>query len=275
MTATVQTAAEPAASLHQRIRADIEARILSEEWPPGHRIPFEHELMAQYGCARMTVNKAIAGLVAAGLVERRRRAGSFVAQPRLHSAMLHIPDIPVEVAARGETYSYVLLGRRRRLANEKDPVDFSEQSETREVLELSCLHSANGRPLGLEERLISLASVPEAAEADFAATPPGSWLLRHVPWTEAEHRIRAVGANARAAEALRVPRGAACLEPRAPHLARRRDRHLCAPVLPRRRLRPRRALLAAGVARVGNRGDLILEVPGCEPGLEGSLVQSW
>lgn len=211
MTATVQTAAEPAASLHQRIRADIEARILSGEWPPGHRIPFEHELMAQYGCARMTVNKAIASLVAAGLVERRRRAGSFVAQPRLHSAMLHIPDIPIEVAARGETYSYVLLGRRRRLANEKDPVDFSASSETREVLELSCLHSANGRPLGLEERLISLASVPEAAEADFAATPPGSWLLRHVPWTEAEHRIRAVGANARAAEALRVPRGAACL----------------------------------------------------------------
>ncbi|WP_246659615.1 histidine utilization repressor [Ancylobacter moscoviensis] len=213
MTATVHipAATDPVPTLHQRIRADLEAKILSGEWPPGHRIPFEHELMVQYGCARMTVNKVIAGLVAAGLVERRRRAGSFVAQPRLHSAMLHIPDIPSEIAARGESYSYTLLRRRCRPATAKDPADLQAQGQPREVLDLSCLHLANGRPLALEDRLISLSSVPEAAETDFAATPPGSWLLRHVPWTEAEHRICAVGASARAAEALRVPKGTACL----------------------------------------------------------------
>ena len=31
-------------SLHERILGDIEGRILSGEWAPGHRIPFEHEL---------------------------------------------------------------------------------------------------------------------------------------------------------------------------------------------------------------------------------------
>jgi len=35
--------------------------------------------MAQYGCARATVNKAVSALAAAGLIERHRRAGSFVA----------------------------------------------------------------------------------------------------------------------------------------------------------------------------------------------------
>ena len=34
-------------SLYKRIRLDIERRILTGEWPPGHRIPFEHEIMAQ------------------------------------------------------------------------------------------------------------------------------------------------------------------------------------------------------------------------------------
>ncbi|MBS9475751.1 histidine utilization repressor [Ancylobacter radicis] len=193
--------------LGQRIRADLEGKILSGAWPPGHRIPFEHELMAQYGCARMTVNKVIAGLVAAGLVERRRRAGSFVAQPRIHSAVLRIPDIPAEIAARGETYGYRLISRKRRTAEAAEPPGLDGQ----EVLDLSCLHLANGRPLALEARLISLAAVPEAADADFAATPPGSWLLRHVPWTEAEHRISAVGASAREAEALGLAKGAACL----------------------------------------------------------------
>ncbi len=46
--------------LHRRIRSDIAERILSGEWPPGFRIPFEHELMADYDCSRMTVSKALA-----------------------------------------------------------------------------------------------------------------------------------------------------------------------------------------------------------------------
>lgn len=61
-------ALDTASTLHQRIRADIGERIRSGAWSPGHRIPFEHELMAQYGCSRMTVNKALSPLA-----ERARR----------------------------------------------------------------------------------------------------------------------------------------------------------------------------------------------------------
>ena len=45
--------------LHQQIRDDIERLIRSGALQPGQRIPFEHELMAQYGVSRMTVNKAL------------------------------------------------------------------------------------------------------------------------------------------------------------------------------------------------------------------------
>ncbi|MCJ8141415.1 histidine utilization repressor [Ancylobacter sp. A5.8] len=208
--ATLKATTEASLTLHQRIRADIENRILSGEWPPGHRIPFEHELMAQYGCARMTVNKVIAGLAAAGLIERRRRAGSFVAQPRIHSAVLQIPDIQVEIPARGETYGYELIHCRRRLANADDPLE-SALADGADVLDIRCRHFAGGRPLALEERLIGLSVVPEAADADFSTVPPGTWLLNHVPWTEAEHRISALNATARMAEGLSVAKGAACL----------------------------------------------------------------
>ena len=60
----VVEAKEP--SLHRRILEDVEGKILSGEWPPGHRIPFEHELTEQYQCSRMTVNKAITELVKRG-----------------------------------------------------------------------------------------------------------------------------------------------------------------------------------------------------------------
>ena len=63
-------------TLYKQIRLDIERRILTGEWPPGHRIPFEHELMTRYGCSRMTVSKALSELAQADLIERRRRARS-------------------------------------------------------------------------------------------------------------------------------------------------------------------------------------------------------
>jgi GntR family histidine utilization transcriptional repressor len=201
---------EAGVSLHHRIRSDLEAKILSGQWHPGHRIPYEHELMAQYGCARMTVNRAIAALASAGLIERRRRAGSFVAQPRMQSAVLEIPDIPAEVAQRGGEYGYELLSLRRRLVTSQDrpQAGFGEGDE---VLELRCRHLADGAPLAVEDRLIGLAMVPEAAEVDFSSVPPGSWLLGHVPWTAAEHRITAVNAGLRDAKPLGVAKGAACL----------------------------------------------------------------
>ena len=59
------------AALYQRIRNDLEARIMSGAWPPGHRVPFEHELMETYSCSRMTVNKVLSALADTGLVVRR------------------------------------------------------------------------------------------------------------------------------------------------------------------------------------------------------------
>lgn len=200
---------EPA-TLHDQIRAGIEANILSGVWRPGDRIPFEHELMTQFGCARMTVSKAVASLVDAGLVVRRRRAGSFVAQPRMHAAILEIPDIQAEITTRGQVYGLKLLSRRRRKprAGVSDEVTLAAGGD---LLSIRCLHLATGRPFAIENRLISLPNVPEAEFADFSAIAPGTWLLGHVQWTEAEHRIAAISADAPTAAQLAVPKGAACL----------------------------------------------------------------
>lgn len=197
-------------TLHERIRAEIEDRILTGLWKPGHRIPYEHELTAQFGCARMTVNKAIASLVDAGLIVRRRRVGSFVAQPRIHSAVLAIPDIQAEIAGRGAVYGLKLLSRQRRKPARAQPEEL-KLAEGGDLLVLRCLHMADGQPFALEDRQISLAAVPEAEAADFSAVPPGTWLLDHVPWTEAEHRIAAINADAETARLLAVAEGTACL----------------------------------------------------------------
>lgn len=194
--------------LHRRIYADLERRILSGDWAPGQRIPFEHELTAAYGCSRMTVNKAISELAGRGLVTRRRRAGTFVAQPKAHAAVLAIPDLRAEALERGQSYGYRLLERREREAATADEAELAADGR---LLDLACLHSADGPPLALERRLIALAAAPEASMVDFATVPPGSWLLDSAPWTEAENRIAAIEADAHAARLLELSPGAACL----------------------------------------------------------------
>jgi GntR family histidine utilization transcriptional repressor len=197
-------------TLYKQIRLYIERQILTGEWPPGHRIPFEHELMVRYGCSRMTVNKALSELAQADLIERRRRAGTFVRRPKFLSAVLQITDIRAEITAVGRSYGYELIQCSRRVADAADRARLGVR-KTGKVVAIACRHSADNVPFAIEDRLIDLDAVPEAATADFAIEPPGSWLLHHVPWTEAEHAISAIVADEPAAAALDIAIGAPCL----------------------------------------------------------------
>ena len=202
--------AENGGSLHRRIIAEIEGRILSGDWPPGWRIPFEHELTAQYGCSRMTVSKALTQLASAGLIERRRKAGSFVTRPHSQSAVLEIPDVKAEVAALGLPYRFAIVARSKRRATRADRARFAVDANAW-VLAMICRHDAAQRPFCLEDRLINLSAARDAADEPFIALSPGAWLVRRVPWTRAEHRISAAAARDEVAGALNVAEGTPCL----------------------------------------------------------------
>lgn len=190
-------------TLHQRILSDLQNLILSGEWAPGRKIPVEHELMKQYKCSRMTVSKVLTQLANASMIERRRKLGSFVSRPHSQSAVLTIPDIKAEVTALGQPYTFQVLHRvKRRSTREDKALLVSEKSIP--VLELVCLHLAGTQPFCYEQRLINLEAVPQVAKETFEYMPPGTWLLHSVPWSLAEHRIRASEADAEIAAALKI-----------------------------------------------------------------------
>jgi len=189
------------------IRSDIEGRIASGEWKPGFRIPFEHELVSQYGCARATVGKALTALVRAGLIERRRKAGSFVAHPHVHAAVLDIPDIGAAIAQRTGAYHFELVSSDVTASDNRSP-DFAGATKLRRIVGI---HHGRSGPFAFEDRTINLDAVPQARDADFSLEPPSTWLLGHVPWSEARHRISAIGASPDMARKLKVAKGTACL----------------------------------------------------------------
>jgi GntR family histidine utilization transcriptional repressor len=197
-------------SLHQRILSDIQSNIMSGRWEPGRRIPVEHELMVQYRCSRMTVNKVLTQLAREGIIERRRKVGSFVCRPHSQSAVLSIADIKAEVEALKQPYRFEIIERHKRRATRADRT-LMGTDENMPVLELVCRHFAKDQPFCDEHRLINLHAVPAAADVDFSEISPGAWLLRQVPWNVAEHRIRASGATPEVAARLKVKTGSPCL----------------------------------------------------------------
>ena len=207
--ATVRTKAAPI-SLHQRILSDIQRKILTGEWGPGRRIPVEHELMIQYRCSRMTVSKVLTQLAQAGIIERRRKIGSFVSRPHSQSAVLSIPDIKAEVSALGLPYSYEVLERQKRRSTREDRV-LLDAEDSVPLVAVVCRHLAKDQPFCLEERLINLDAVPQAGTEAFTELSPGAWLLQRVPWMVAEHRIRSAGATAESAALLKIKAKTPCL----------------------------------------------------------------
>lgn len=195
------------ATLDEQIRGTIEDNIRSGVWKPGDKIASEIDLAAEYGCARATVSKALSTLHRAGLIERRRKAGSFVAFPHVQSAALDIPDIASMIMARGEQYHFELKTQSIRSHRDDDPLNCKG-----DVLILEGIHHAGGRPFGYEVRHINLNAVPDARIADFGETAPGSWLLEHISWTDARHRICAVQAGGTIAKLLDIASSDACLQ---------------------------------------------------------------
>ena len=198
------------ASLHQKILGDLQGKILSGKLAPGARIATEHELAETYDCSRMTVSNVLAKLARAGLVERRRKAGTFVTRPQSQAAVLEIHDIKAEVMALGQPYRFELVSRAARRSTAADRESLDTKSASR-IVEVVVRHFAGPKVFCLEERLINVEAVPQAVDESFQDVSPGRWLLDSVPWTAAEHRISASNAARAVASSLSVPAGTACL----------------------------------------------------------------
>lgn len=196
---------------HDRILADLRDKITGGDWPPGFQLPFEMDLAASHSVSRMTMNKVLGQLVREGYLVRRKRLGTFVAQPVAQAAVMAITDIQGEVQALGLAWRFELTLREMRapLAHERAAARIDSADP---VLALQGLHFAADQPFCHEARIINPAAAPGALAQDFAQMAPGQWLLREIPWTSAEHRIRAINAPAPMARALGLGSGAACLE---------------------------------------------------------------
>ncbi len=194
----------------QQIRRALVGPILDGEWPPGTRIPSEMELAERFGASRMTVCKAIQSLATDGLVQRRRKSGTVVAERALERPVFEIWDIADLVTRSGGTYAFRLL-ECRKLAQDPERRELLGVPSRTPTLWLRCLHLSDGKPFQLEERLVNIDAAPGITCHPLETESPGRWLLARVPWTDAEHKILAREAPPEVAVELQIRPRTACL----------------------------------------------------------------
>lgn len=189
------------------VRDAVLARLRTRQWAPGDAIPNEAALAEEFGVARATVNRALQDLAAAGLLERRRRAGTRVARHPVRRATLDIPVIRLEVEGRGQSYGLSLLSS----ALDRPPAAVAARmglAPGTRLLHLVTLHLADGHPHVHEDRWLNPQVLPDPPP-DFAALSANEWLVENVSFLSGDIAFSAAPAGPDEAAALRVAEGAA------------------------------------------------------------------
>lgn len=180
--------------------------IINGDYPPQSRIPSENDLVVKFGISRMTVNRALRELTAAGVITRVQGVGSFVAAPKVESAMLDVRSIRSEISARGQTHAVDVLVCEAIGASSATAKQFGVPVGS-ELFHSRLLHLADGKPLQLEDRFVNPACAPEYLGIDFQVEIPHQYLMRTAPLQRSEHVIEAEAANHRLAKMLGVTLG--------------------------------------------------------------------
>jgi len=195
--------------LYEQIKILITQSLVAGEWKPGEAIPSEMELAARFRVSQGTVRKAIDELASEHILMRRQGKGTFVAshsEPSYQYRFLRVmPD-----SGQKLTPHNVLLEVRKGKASAEIARSLAIKSGApvhviRRVLEFQ------GRPLILDEMVLAASRFPgltvpklEVYRGSMYSFYEEAYGLRMI---RAEERIRAVAAEAGAAEHLRVPPG--------------------------------------------------------------------
>lgn len=131
-----------------RLRRAIQNTIESGAFPPGQALPSERDLAKDLALSRVTVRKAISGLVEDGLLTQRHGAGTFVAE-RIVKSFSRLTGFTDDLRARGLKPRVEFLERGMGEVTPEEAMALN-LSPGANVIRLRRLRFAADKPLALE-----------------------------------------------------------------------------------------------------------------------------
>jgi len=199
--------------LYHQLAQDLRRRILTGELPVGEPLPTEQKLCHQYGVSRITVRRGLDDLINAGLIERRRGVGTFVADKNtitrstslvgsLYEALAYPSNIEIEVLHRDTIRASTRIATSLKLAAGSH------------VTRLQVISRVEGDPFAATTFYFPATIGEHIATGDLhAGTPVAHLVERHLdePIVRAAQMVEPEQANTRTARALGIPAKSAIL----------------------------------------------------------------
>ena len=195
------------AHAYVRLRQAIQQAIETGTLESGHALPSERDLAEALALSRVTVRKAIAGLVEDGMLVQRHGAGTYVAE-RIVKSFSKLTGFTDDLRARGLKPRVEFLERSIGTVNPEEALALS-LSPGAGVVRLRRLRFAADKPLALETTV-----VPQAILKDPKAVKLSLYeVLERLGCrpTRALQRLRAVALDADQARLLSLPTGSPAL----------------------------------------------------------------
>lgn len=196
---------------YQQLHRYIGAAIQSGEIAPEEPLPPERDMAERAGISRVTVRKAIAQLVADGLVEQRQGAGSFVRgnTPRLQQSLSSLISFTENMSARGTKSSSIVLGSGLFIPSQTEMLSLGLSANQR-VSRVNRLRSAGDVPMALEQSSLpdDILPNPNLVSTSLYAVLRKTGLAP----TRAIQRVTAINVADKEADLLQLPAGTAVLK---------------------------------------------------------------
>ena len=195
---------------YQLIKDFLCQAIRDRTYPAEAQIPPETELAKRFNVSRMTANRAIKELVAAGMLTRHQGLGTFVTNIQAESPLLEVRNIADEIRDRHHVYSNQLYRLKEVRADELLAARLGI-AKGDPAFQSLIVHKENGQPIQLEDRYVNAAVVPDYNRQDFSAITPSQYLSAAFPLSEIEHIVEAIQPDLMEQELLKISATTPCL----------------------------------------------------------------
>lgn len=197
-------------NIKESIKSSIRDQIARGILRSNDLVPSETQLMLQFSVSRMTAHQALRELAADGLVTRIRGSGTRVAQLYRLSSQLTLRDIKEDIESKGHTHSCKVIMLESTIAPAQICVRLGLPPNST-VHHSLIIHLQDQQPLQLEDRYVNPELAPHYAMQSFEQITPTSYLMQHVPVTNADFHIEACMPELFEAEHLGITQTDPCL----------------------------------------------------------------
>jgi GntR family histidine utilization transcriptional repressor len=197
---------------YERVKRHVLKCIADGVWKRGELTSSEHDLVRQFGVARMTVSRALDELARERILTRVKGIGTFVSVHIPDSTLVEIRDIKDEILARGHRHRTEV--QEIRASNDPDALADLElpfPSEGGRAFRSRVVHFEDDVPVQVEDRHVDPILFPNYPDQDFKRETPGEYLARCRSLQHAGFQLSSRLPDDSVRRLLRIEAGEPCL----------------------------------------------------------------